>query len=193
MCHRPRIVPALLSAIVLLTGLPLAASVVAPLPFDRLIGSADVVFTGTVVRVEPFWERTSAGPAIVTRVTFRVDRGHKGRMNREINLEFLGGRIGDRELVVSGMPRFEIGQEDVICARTRGPEVSPIVGLNQGRFRVNRDSAGRRFVTTHEGDAIASVAQIGQPRLLVAPVPTATMPLEQFELEIARIQRAAAR
>jgi hypothetical protein len=168
------------------------ASVVPPLSLDKLIESADFVFTGTVLRVEARWTPTQSGRAIVTHVTFGVERTLKGEPVRELSLEFLGGRIGDMALEVSGVPQFEIGQRSVIFARTRELEVSPLAGFNQGRFRVNRDPAtGRQYVTTHDGWAFSSVAEIGRERAEVSERPVRTMTLEAFEQEIVRLERAS--
>lgn len=186
--------PGRFSAVLFLLGTAAGAagSVVPPLPLDKLIASADVVFTGTVVRVETAWTGTRTGRAIVTRVTFRVERALKGEPARDLSLEFLGGRVGDDALEIHGAPQFEVGQRTVIFARMRGPEVSPLAGFNQGRFRVNRDPAtGRDYVTTYDGSAFASVAEIGPARRDVSPRPVRTMTLDTFEQEIVRLQRGS--
>jgi hypothetical protein len=183
---RPRFVAAsVLSAVIGFT--PAAEpSVVLPVSFEKLVRSADVVFTGTVVRVDSFRTRTSSGVTIVTRVTFRVERALKGSPPLELTLEFLGGRVGDESLEVSGAPRFRPGDRDVIFARTGVQQISPLVGFNQGRFPVTRDPAGRRLVTTYDGWAFSSVAELGRERRLVSVSPVATLTLEAFEREILR-------
>ena len=191
---RPRLVSCLLVAAVCVAAAAVRASVVAPMTFDALVGSADVVFRGTVVHVEPFWTATPSGRAIVTRVTFRVDRPLKGAASHEVALEFLGGRIDDVALQVSGVPQFEVGQVDVICARMGEPRVSPIVGFNQGRFRVNRErTSGRQFVTLHDGWALSSVAEIGKARVRSSATPLASLTLDVFEQSILQLQRPNAR
>ncbi len=173
--------------IVFAASAPAGASVVPPLGFERLVRTAELVFTGEVVDVNARWVDTPTGRAIVTAVTFRVERMLKGDPRVTVTLDFLGGRIGDLTLDVAGVPRFEIGQRAVICARGAGPHVSPIVGFNQGRFRVTRDPrTGRDHVTTHDGWAFATVGQLGQPRPLASAAPVATMTLESFEREILR-------
>jgi hypothetical protein len=171
-----------------------AASIVPPVDFDTIVRRADLIFTGEVLRVEPRWVTTSAGRSIVTTVTFRVERVFKGDARDSVSLEFLGGRLGDVGLEVPGSPRFQPGQRDVICARGGEARVSPIVGFNQGRFRVNRDPAtGRDYVTTHAGHAFGRVSDLGRPLPSVSRAPVMTMTLDAFEREIVRVRDAARR
>jgi hypothetical protein len=189
-----RVVSSLLALGLVLTPAAARASVVPPVSFERLVQQADLVFTGDVVLVEPRWVETPTGRAIVTRVTFRVARMLKGEGRPAVTLEFLGGRVGDDALEVSGVPTFEAGQRAVVCARDGQPRVSPIVGFNQGRFRVARDPrTGREHVTTHDGWAFSSVSQLGRARAVTSAVPVAAMPLEAFEAEILRVAREVRR
>jgi hypothetical protein len=190
---RRRFVAAAVLWVVLALAPAVEPSVVLPVSFEKLVQSADIVFTGTVIRVEPFRTPTSTGVTIVTRVTFRVERALKGSLPLELSLEFLGGRVGDETLEVSGAPRFQPGDRNVIFARTGVRQISPIVGFNQGRFPITRDSAGRQHVITHDGWAFSSVAQLGRDRALVNATPVATVTLEAFEREIVRTAGLAGR
>lgn len=179
--------------VLLVTARSGMGSVVPVMTFEQVVTQAQLIFVGTVVRTESEWRTTPEGRAIVTVVTFRVERLHKGASQGEISLEFLGGRVGDVSLEVSGVPRFNVGQEDVICAVTAGPQVSPIAGFNQGRFRINRDvTTGRRYVTTHDGLVITGVQALGR-RELTAKSPSEGMTLEQFEQAISQAMRSTSR
>jgi hypothetical protein len=163
--------------------------VIEPMPFETLVRSADLVFRGAVVRTEARWISTGNGRAIVTRVTFRVERMLKGTRQSEVTLEFVGGRIGDDELEVEGVPRFAVGQRDVICARSGDIYVSPVTGFNQGRFRVVRDNMGRDNVTAHDGRALSTISSSGSSTLFLAAAGQTAMPLAALEDEILRVQR----
>jgi hypothetical protein len=161
---------------------------VPPLPFEVVVRSADVVFRGTVVRVESSWVSTESGPAIVTLVTFRVERTLKGKLGAELSLEFLGGRVGEEVLEVVGAPRFEVGQRDVICAQVDDRYVSPITGFNQGRFRINRDgTSGHEYVTTSSGFPVVNGAADSRTRTLSLSPTTGGTRLESFEEEVLRL------
>jgi len=160
------------------------ASIIPRLTFEQILHSADTVFTGTVVRVESKWTPTRSGAAIITLVTYRVERVFKGHPGNETTLEFLGGTIGDVTLEVVGVPKFAEGQHDVVCALDGTSRVSPITGFNQGRFRVIHDAANREVVTSHDGgpppmasDVNRSAAR-GSGQLLTLPA---------FEREIVRV------
>jgi hypothetical protein len=170
-----------------LAATPASATIVPPVSFETLVQTADVVFAGDVVQVEPRWVDTGSGRAIVTRVTFRVDRVLKGSPRLQVALDLLGGRVGDTALLVPGVPQFAVGERVIVCARDGGGQVSPIVGFNQGRFRVTRDpQTGREYVTTHDGWAFATTAELGRARAQVARRAVATMTREAFEDEIRR-------
>jgi hypothetical protein len=177
-----------------LTAAPASASVVRALAFGAMVDTADVIFVGEVVGVESQWVATSSGRAIVTRVTFLVERTLKGEPRLQHTLEFLGGRVGDVELTVPGVPSFSRGDRDVICAHTGRPEVSPIVGMAQGRFRVNRDpTTGESVVTMHDGYVLSDVREIGQPRNLVSASPLKTLTLNELADTIVRTVAGARR
>ena len=181
-----------LAAAVIVAGLAgglQAASVVAP-TFDVMAARAQAVFVGETLDVRSRWVSTSSGRAIVTVVTFKVIRTLKGELGGQTQLEFLGGTVGEYRMDVPGIPRFRVGDEDVLFVDERGQPVSPIVGFMHGRFRVLEDPrSGRRSVARHNFEPLASVSDIG------AATPPARVPSAQaqslaaFEDEIARAVR----
>ena len=176
----------LLAPLVLWSLAPVAqASSVVPLGFDDLVGEARSIVRGQVVDVRA--ERSPGGrERIDTLVTFRIERVLKGTPDRAlVVLRFLGGVIGDEALEVAGMPRFAVGDRDVLCLGEEAGVISPLVGLMQGRFRVLRGPGGADFVTLHDGTAFATTAQVLRPvRESVTPI--RTMTLDVFESEVGR-------
>jgi len=161
------------------------ASSVIPLSFEDLVGEARSIVRAEVVDVRS--ERMSAGDGIETVVTFRIERTLKGSPDRSlVSLRFLGGVIGDEAMEVPGMPRFSVGDRDVLCVGDEAGVVSPVVGLMQGRFRVVRGADGLDRVTRYDGTAFASTAQVLRP-LRESAAPVRTMTLSQFESEIDRV------
>ena len=174
------------SSIVGLASAPRAASVVAP-TFDALVARSQVVFVGETLGVQSRWVSTPSGPAIVSVVTFKVVRTLKGELGGQTQLEFLGGTVGEHRMEIPGMPRFHVGDEDVLFVDERGQPVSPVVGFMHGRFRVLEDPGTRRqSVARHNFEPLASVRDIGA----VTPAPRVSaaraMPLSAFEDEIMR-------
>jgi hypothetical protein len=172
--------------LVALAAVPRAASVVAP-TFDGLVARARTVFVAETVDVSSRWVSTGSGRAIVTVVTFKVLRTLKGELGAQTQLEFLGGTVGEYRMEVPGIPRFRVGDEDVLFVDERGQPVSPVVGFMHGRFRVLEDpGTRRRSVARHNFEPLASVRDIGA----AAPAPRVSaaraMTLSAFEDEIAR-------
>jgi hypothetical protein len=123
-------------------------------------------------------------------VTFKVIRTLKGELGGQTQLEFLGGTVGDYRLEVPGIPRFRVGDEDVLFVDERGQPVSPVVGFMHGRFRVLEEPrTGRRSVARHDFEPLARLADIGAATP-PARVPSArALTLAAFEDEIVRAVR----
>src|ERR1041384_1005902 len=91
-----------------------SSTTVIPPTFDELISKARLIFQGQVVDRRSEWETTTQGRSIITRVTFRVAGVLKGRAGPVVELTFLGGTIGETTLSVSDMPKFLVGDRDVL-------------------------------------------------------------------------------
>jgi len=170
-------------ALTVLLGLSRTAaptSVVAP-TFDELVARAESVFAGRVVALRSTWVDSRAGRAIVTDVTFAIERTVKGPVYAERSLEFLGGTVGDDTLRVSGMPEFHVGDRDVLFVADTGRPVSPLVGFMYGRFRVLRDSrTGTEMIRTHDGRPLGGVDEVGNRNAPATVAPLRTLSLDDF-------------
>jgi hypothetical protein len=155
-------------------------SVVAP-TFDELVARAESVFVARVVALRSAWVDSRAGRAIVTDVTFAIERTVKGPVYAERSLEFLGGTVGDDTLRVSGMPEFHVGDRDVLFVSDTGRPVSPLVGFMYGRFRVLRDPrTGTEVIRTHDGRPLGSVDDVGNRNAPATVAPLRTLSLDDF-------------
>ena len=175
--------------VAVLAGAPQAASVVAP-TFEAMLARAQTVFVGETLDVRSRWVSTSSGRAIVTVVTFKVLHTLKGELGGQTQLEFLGGTVGEYRMEVPGIPRFRVGDEDVLFVDERGQPVSPVVGFMHGRFRVLEDpGTGRRSVARHDFEPLARVADIGAATSPARVSSARALTLERFEDEIVRAVR----
>jgi hypothetical protein len=176
-------------AVAAMAEAPRAASVIAP-TFDAMVARSRTVFVGRTVDVRSRWVSTSSGPAIVTVVTLSVVRTLKGDLGAQTQLEFLGGTVGEYRMEIPGMPKFRVGDEDVLFVDERGQPVSPVVGFMHGRFRVLEDAdTRRRSVARYNFEPLADVKDIGA----AAPAPRVSsaraLSLAAFEDEIVRAVR----
>ena len=129
-----------------------SATTVVPPSFDDLVSSAETIFIGEVVDQRSMWETKVDGRSIVTVVTFDVTRVLKGRLGLRTELTFLGGTMGDLTEQVVDMPKFRLGEEDVLFVSSERYSASPLVGFSHGRFRIETDPATRQpIVRDHDG------------------------------------------
>ena len=146
-------------------------TIVAP-TFQELVARAEQIVVAQVAARRSTWVSSRSGRAIVTDVTFLIERTIKGPLYTERSLEFLGGTVGDDTLEVDGMPEFRVGDRDVLFIHDSGRPASPLVGFMYGRFRIVRDGVtGVETIRTHDGRPLASLADVGneRPPALIAP------------------------
>lgn len=140
-----------------------ATSVIPP-TFPELVAEAESIVRGRVTDIAV--RRSSAPdgtPIIKTHVTFAVERTLKGPERASVTLEFLGGTIGEESLVVTGLPRFELGSTDYLFVERNGVQFCPLVAVRHGRYRLLRDAGGREFVARDNAVPLTDVAQVVLP------------------------------
>lgn len=181
--------PPLCWLVVLLSGAATAsATSVRSLSFDEIAVQADLIVLVETASVRSDWQTSPQGKHIVTIVTFKVERTLKGQPSQQLQLEFLGGNIGGLVMEVDGMPQFQAGDRDVLFVSPHRNSVSPVVGLSQGRFRVERDrAAGTDRVLMSDRTPFVP-ASAGVNRFLSAPLASLVRPLtySQFESLVAQ-------
>lgn len=156
------------SAIVALGGRA-AATVIVAKDFNALCDEADMIFVGTVVSVESRWADPKR-QAIETLVTFSDLTWIRGTPRGAITLRFSGGAVDDIREEIVGVPQFRAGERRVIFA-LEGRFVSPVVGFDQGAFRVIDGSGGPQVVGAAEADDPHGALHLGAPPASGTPVP----------------------
>jgi hypothetical protein len=140
-----------------------ATSVVPP-EFDALVGQADYIVRAVVKSVSAEWRVTDSQRSIITKVELEVREVIAGTPPQPLILELLGGKIGEEELVVHGVPRFSVGQEDILFIRGNGVQFCPVVALMHGRYPLRRDqTTGREFVARSNGEPLYSEQDVARP------------------------------
>lgn len=150
--------PALLSAVLLcLVTAPALATTVLQLSFPEVVDSAELIFEGHVSKVESI----QTGPrSIHTKVTFEVISVIKGTYSdAEISLQFLGGEVDGRRLVVQGMQVPEQGETGIFFVQSlQEPLIHPLVGWSQGHFLLEADASGETRVLSADHAPVTGIA-----------------------------------
>lgn len=176
-----------LPLLVLLLGLglvpgPAAATTLVREDVASLTRTADTVVRGTVLRQASRWTRD--GRRIVTEVEVSVAETLKGAAGEPtVRLLQPGGEVGELAQRVDGVARFRAGEEVVVFLRGQGPGPSQVVGMAQGKFRVERSADGRtaRAVPEPLGD---TVLLDPTTRQATAETPRPTLPLEELRRQV---------
>lgn len=144
--------------------LPAHATSVKPPAFEELVNGADYVVRARVTAVEAVaTPRPGGRPRIHTKVTLEVVETIAGTAPSPLVLTLLGGRVGDVELRVEGVPEFAVGDEDVLFVHGNGRTFFPLYAVMHGRYRIKRDDTGREYVARSNEVPMADVAEVAMP------------------------------
>jgi len=147
-----------------------ALSVVPP-TFPELVAESESIVRGEVTAITSAYVDAPGGERpIKTFVAFRVERTLKGvaPATGTVTLVFLGGTVGAETLEVSGMPKFKVGDREILFVARNGKTFCPLIAAGHGRYRVLRDAVTRRdYVARENRTPLESTEEVALP--LVAP------------------------
>ena len=140
----------------------LFATTVIPPTFDQLVDQAEVIFHGTVAKVDSQWIGEGAQRHIVSYITFKVKDPLKGAPGQTYTMRAFGGTVDGETMLIGDAPTFQVGDEDFVFVENNGKQVIPLVGMMHGRFHVRKDASGNEMVTTNEDEPLRDVAALGR-------------------------------
>ena len=144
------------------------ATTVIPPGFDDLVRRAEVIFEGEVTGLQSQWIGEGAEHRIVTFVSFKVDEALKGNLGATYTMRMLGGTVDGETMEVTDAPKFKVGDHDLLFVEHNGSQFIPLVGIQHGRFHIQKDQSGNDTVTTGEGQPLADVSQLGVSEKAIA-------------------------
>lgn len=131
---------------------------------NELAEQADAVFVGEVVELSHQLSQPDADGQRLpfTVVTWQVEDGIKGvRSASRYSARFLGGPLGDKELWVSEIPSFEVGDRDLVFVAGNGEAGCPLVGGAEGRVQLEPGEHGDGLSRVAPGPAWAGKIAAG--------------------------------
>jgi hypothetical protein len=142
-------------ALGVLTATIAQATTVQRLGLEDLVKKAHHIVAGRVRNSRTFW--SANGKLILTTYTIDVDENMKGPAAQIFEVTTIGGKIGNLELHVSGMPYLEKDERVVLFTESSG-SYEVVLGLSQGKFRLENgevlnDSRALSFADGRPGKA----------------------------------------
>lgn len=126
--------------------------------FDDLVQKADGIVSGTVSEVN---YRKKKGN-IYTYVTLRDITVHSGLYDdSEFTFRMFGGTLGDRTVGIVGTPKFSIDDKVVLFISENGKRMIPIVGLEQGVFKINEFNS-ENYIVDANNNIVYDIDDKGQ-------------------------------
>ena len=118
-------------------AVPVFATTVQKMELPALVAGSDSIVQGRVESVEVRWENNLA----YTYTSVTVDDPMKGFRRRAVLIKQLGGKVGNLNVSVSGMPQFKRGDQVIVFLKARKDGTFDVVGLNQGKYEIVNDTA----------------------------------------------------
>ncbi len=142
---------------------PVAATTVMRVETTAQAASADRIFVGVVQSVTSR-PKATAPKYFETVVRFAVEDTVAGTVPSTIELTFAGGDVGGIRQRIGGMPTFTVGERYVVLVEPdqQPPLASPVVGFNQGLYRVVGTSRATAVVRDRQGAPLAGDATAGR-------------------------------
>jgi hypothetical protein len=156
------------------------ATTVAPTTFSEIVSRAEVIISGEVMSRRCEWIGTGSERCIVTMVTMQVKGVYKGAPPVQLELQFLGGTVGDTTLEVPGVPQFKIGEKSILFVEKNRKAFCPLAGVYHGKLTIERDpQTGREVLVRHNRQVLTDVREIGMEDSPAARAAGALGPVRQ--------------
>jgi hypothetical protein len=125
----------------------LSSAAMIGLTTQELTDSAEVIVVGVVMETKPEWNADQS--LILTRITVRIEETIKGNVGNMLELEHIGGEIGNIGLRTSNQPSFSDGENVILFLRTvkngkKSDGLFELVGMSQGKYTLRQDGTAEK-------------------------------------------------
>lgn len=144
---------------------PTRATTVNPPEFLQLVNESDYIVRAVVRSVSVELRLMPSGKSMpFSRVELEVKQIIAGKPPAPLILEVLGGRTGERELSISGAPKFAVGEESILFVQGNGKQIYPLVRMAHGLYPIMKEAAsGREYMARSDGAPLRSVNEVARP------------------------------
>lgn len=121
----------------------LIGSTLVYMELSDIVERSEAIIRGTVKEVESRYnnERTK----IFTYTLIDVREIFKGKVPPVVQVRTFGGRVGDVNMKVPGMPEFKMGEE-VFLFLKKNEDYWHVTGMIQGKYSIEKDENGKEFL-----------------------------------------------
>ena len=143
---------------------PISATTVDAPDIDSLISQSDYVVRAVVRSATAAWREHAGRPYIGTRVELEIREVIKGAPPSPLVLDLIGGRVGEDELIIEGLPAFHAGEEHVLFVHGEQRKMFPLVALMHGVYPVIHEAkTGEAYVLRSNGQPLFSAEDVSLP------------------------------
>ncbi len=141
---------------------PMRATSVIPPEFSDLVNQSDYIVRATVRSVASEYVRPGSRK-IVTKVELDIIEVVAGTPPQPLVLKLAGGRIGEDEMTIEGVPQFRTGEEYILFVQGNGRQIVPLVAMMHGFYRIEREADGRAYVARSNRVPLRDTAEVTLP------------------------------
>lgn len=123
-----------------------SATTLQRLSVEKMVDAAQIIVRARCVSNEPRWDRGE----IWTFTSFEVKDTWKGAPNTFVTVRLLGGTLGLLTSNVSGVPKFNVGDEVILFLEPTTVGDLTVASWEQGTFRIARDTRSGDEVVTQD-------------------------------------------
>jgi len=141
---------------------PLQATTVRPPEFGELVNQSDYIVRAVVKAVDSAYASPESR-RIITKVELEVIEVIAGEPPQPLVLRLMGGKVGEREMILEGAPRFVAGAEHILFVQGNGRQIYPLVAMMHGVYGIQREADGREFITRSNRVPLQDTAEVALP------------------------------
>lgn len=143
---------------------PVSSTTVDAPDIDSLISQSDYVVRAVVRSATAAWREHAGRRYIGTRVELEIREIIKGAPPSPLVLDLIGGRVGEDELIIEGLPLFHVGDENVLFVHGEQRKMFPLVALMHGVYPVFHDAkSGQDYAMRSNGRLLYSAEDVSLP------------------------------